>query len=117
MSLTGKSNAVASSRSKTENNSPATMPYFRATFGHGPLGLVAKFSKKTRTVYVEQINAGGQVDKKYKAMCWYEIAKVPTRPWHAGAPGLSRPPPPWGHLLESTLGDAHHPFYESEQKL
>ena len=32
-----------------------------------------------------------------------------TRPWHGGAPGLSRPPP-WGQLLESTLGSGQHLF-------
>ena len=30
------------------------------------------------------------------AMWWYEIAKVLTRPWRGGAPGLSRHPPPMG---------------------
>ena len=55
-------------------------------------------------------------DCQVAAMCWYEIAKVLTRPWRGGAPGLSRPPP-WGQLLESTWGGGQHPFYESEQKL
>ena len=56
-----------------------------------------------------------------------EIAKWPqcagTRlPKCSHAPGMVAPlaypvPPPWGQLLESTLGGGQHPFYESEQKL
>ena len=33
-----------------------------------------------------------------------------AEPWRGGAPGLSRPPPHGGKLLESILGDGQHPF-------
>ena len=42
------------------------------------------------------------------------LAKVLTRPWRGGAPGLSRPPP-WGPTIGKYFGGGQHPFYESDK--